>query len=124
MNVSLGMVNPIELSSAAQERGGKVVLPVQRGDSYYAHFKYVLGVPAGQQQNSVPLKRLELINNMIVTLNNLNRMTGENLQPSQAQGEIDDLGMKIQEALKKLPPAFQTAEASSGMAGMIFQVKA
>jgi hypothetical protein len=121
MNVSLGMINPIELSTVARNSSGKVVFPVQRSDSFYAQFKYVMGVPANHSQTSVPLKRLELINNMIVSLNNLNKLSAVQKEPA-GKPEIQELGSKIHETLKKMPPAFSPGGNSAAMTGMAFQV--
>ncbi len=121
MNVSLGMINPIELSTVAQNSGDKVVFPVQRSDSYYAQFKYVMGVPANHSQTSVPLKRLELINNMIVSLNNLNKLNTVQQNPS-GKPEIQELGSRIHETLKKMPPAFSEGDSSAAATGMAFQM--
>ncbi len=133
MNVSLGMVNPVQISSTAHGHNSKVTLPVARGDSYYAHFKYVQGFPASHQQNSVPIKRLELLNNMIVSLQRLNSMASqnrenlikpgsENISPSDT--DLEKIGSLIHDTLSKMPPSFAPADASSVTTGLAFSFQA
>ena len=132
MKISTGMVNPIQISSTAHGHSSKVTLPVNRSDSFYAHFKYVQGVPASRQQPSVPIKRLELINNMIVSLQNLNRIASDYkerlVSPDKVvagtqEGDIQRIGKMIHERLQEIPASFAPADSSAVTTGLAFQIQ-
>ena len=133
MKVSMGMVNPIQISSTAHGHSSKVTLPVSRSESYYAHYKYVQGIPASSQQNSVPVKRLELLNNMIVSLQRLNKLSLESrdhlisqeiTENGQAEADLQKIGSLIHEKLQEIPPSFAPADASAVTTGMAFDLQA
>jgi hypothetical protein len=128
MKISSGNINPIQISSTTYGNGGKVTFPVNRNDSPYAHYKYVRGIPAVNSQHSVPLKKLELINNMIISLQNLNKIVAEQRDLLRDNNEsvqlnnIENIGQEIHDKLQALPPSFVAAKNTAAATGMAFDL--
>ncbi|MDC7219726.1 MAG: hypothetical protein PQJ59_07290 [Spirochaetales bacterium] len=127
MKISTGMVNPVQISSTAHGHGGKVTLPVSPVDTMYAQYKYVQGIPASTSQSSVPLKRLQLLNNMIVSLQNLNKIateqqSGLNIEDEIQSSDLSHLGQMIHDKLREMPPAFTAVTNTAATTGMAFNL--
>lgn len=129
MNVSAGFVNPIQITSTAQGSQDKIVFPVSPQESFYAHYKYVKGVPANSQQSTVPLKKLELINNMIHSLNHLREISSRHPVSEENFGALGDdtikaVGRELRTEVMKQAPRFTNSILSFASTGMAFTVKA
>ncbi len=45
--------------------GGRAYMPVNSNQMIYAHFKYVTGVPAGEDQTGATIDKLSILNSLI-----------------------------------------------------------
>jgi hypothetical protein len=133
MRISTGFVNPLQITSTAQGISGKVTLPVNRSDSFYAQYKYVKGIPAVNSQKSVPLKRLEVLNSMINSLQHLREISSKaekyispediNLT-SDINQSIRVVGEQIHDKLIRQPPLFSNTLVSAASTGLAFNLSA
>lgn len=131
MKITSGIVNPVQLSTTAGASGGKLILPVKRGDSFYAHYKYVKGIPSTNQQRSVPLKKLEIINTMIHSLQRLRELGASRLDSdimnrilTPPEKTVEGLGAEIYNRVNSSPPAFANELSSVAATGMAFEFSA
>ncbi len=100
---------------------GKIEVPVPSSVSVYAQFKYVRGVPASSNQQSVSLSRAQIIDNMVSYLNssseNQSFNSGENFK-------VEELEQEVHRVVNEEPPRFNSFPSHGSDTGVIFNLSA
>lgn len=117
-----GQVNIAQIASMSKN-SGRISLPVSRGLTPYAQFKYVKGVPSHSSGSSVPINRLRVLNTLINSLVSSRSDAVESLNPSKMSDEsvkalIDQYSNQLHSALNA-PTPYGAAAASYSSGSLI-----
>lgn len=112
-----GQVNIAQIANM-HKNSGRISLPVSRGMTPYAQFKYVQGVPSSSSSagGSVPINRLRVLNTLIKSLVSNQSDPVKAQDPSKMSNEsiqalIDQYSSQLHSALNT-PTPYSTAGAS------------
>lgn len=103
------------------ESNSKIEVPVQSGVSVYAQFKYVRGVPASSNQESVSLSKAKIIDNMVSFLNK--NGPDEYLNKNE-EYTLDELETEVHKVVNDKKSNFNTLPGRGIDTGVIFNITA
>jgi len=117
-----GQVNIAQIASMSKN-SGRISLPVSRGLTPYAQFKYVQGVPSQSSGGSVPINRLRVLNTLINSLVSGQSDPAKAQDPSKMSDEsvkalIDQYSNQLHSALNS-PTPYGAAAASYSSGSLV-----
>lgn len=122
-----GHISSLQIARVTRS-GQRMAVPVRPSQTVFAQYRYVVGTPASNDQSTVPLSRVQLLNSLIDNLQSMKkdpayRPDGINASPARADALIKQYAAELHQAVTAVPQPFGTMGGASG-AGMVFNLTA